>query len=192
MSAHPTTLALCQSQLSQLIVIDSQERLAAVMGAEDLAATVANIGRLIDTARLLDIPILSTEQYPGGLGRTIDAVREKLPQEVLPTEKTCFSCCTAAGFERNLVHEPDRKQVILAGMEAHICILQTAAGLQRWGYQVYVAGDAVCSRDPRSRDNALERMRHAGIQVTTTESVAFEWMGDSTHEKFRDVSRLFK
>lgn len=77
-------------------------------------------------------------------------------------------------------------------MEAHICVLQTASGLQRWGYQVFVAADAVCSRNIENRDNALKRMRHSGIQVTNTESAVFEWVGDSTHEHFREISKLFK
>lgn len=192
MSIHQAALPLCQAKLSQLIVIDAQERLAAVMRKDDLAVTVSNINRLIDAARLLGVPIISTEQYPKGLGRTIESIRCNLPEAVAPTKKTCFSCCTASGFERNLELQPDRKQVVLVGMEAHICIVQTASGLKRWGYQVFVAEDAVCSRHPRNRDNAMERMRHCGIQVTNAESVAFEWMGDSTHEKFRDVSQSFK
>jgi len=192
MSLHQAPMPLCQSAFSQLLIIDAQDRLAAAMPERDLAQTVQNIQRLIAAAKALEIPIFSTEQYPQGLGRTIEPIREGLPETAAPTEKTCFSCCTAAGFERNLTSEPKRKQVVLVGMEAHICIVQTASGLLRWGYQVFVAADATCSRDPANRDNALERMRHCGIQVTSTESVAFEWLGDSTNERFREVSRLFK
>jgi nicotinamidase-related amidase len=192
MSIHQAPLPLCQEKYAQLLIIDAQERLAAVMRKDDLAVTLANITRLIETARLLEIPIIATEQYAKGLGATVEAIRQSLPEETVPTEKTCFSCCTAAGFERALVREPNRKQVVLVGMEAHICIVQTASGLQRWGYQVFVAADAVCSRHPGNRDNALERMRHSGIHVTNTESVAFEWVGDSTHPRFREVSRLFR
>lgn len=192
MSTHQAPLPLCQEKLAQLLVVDAQERLAAVMRKDDLAVTLANIDRLLEAARLLEIPISSTEQYPQGLGHTVEDIRQRLPQESVATEKTSFSCCTAAGFERSLNREPNRKQVVVVGMEAHICILQTASGLQRWGYQVFVPADAVCSRHPGNRDNALKRMRHAGIQVTNTESVAFEWVGDSTHPRFREVSRLFR
>jgi nicotinamidase-related amidase len=185
-------MPLCQSAFAQLLIVDAQERLAAAMPEETLERTIANIGRLVGAANLLKIPIISTEQYPQGLGGTVSAVRERLPETSVPTEKTCFSCCTASGFERALTEQPERKQVVLAGMEAHICILQTASGLQRWGYQVFVAADAVCSRDVDNRDNALERMRHSGIQVTNTESVVFEWVGDSSHEQFRAISKLFK
>mgnify|MGYP003573653915 CR=1 FL=1 len=151
MSTHQAKLPLCQARLSQLIVIDAQERLAAVMPKDDLAVTIANINRLVDAARGLEIPIITTEQYPQGLGKTVDPIRGNLPEGAVPTEKTSFSCCTASGFEHNLEQHPDRKQVVLAGMEAHICIIQTASGLQRWGYQVFVAEDAVCSRNPRNR-----------------------------------------
>jgi nicotinamidase-related amidase len=185
-------MPLCQSGFSQLLIIDAQERLASAMPADELDAAVGNMRKLISAAKALEIPIITTEQYPQGLGRTIDGVREQLPESAMPTEKTSFSCCTASGFERSLTSHPERKQVVLVGMEAHICIVQTASGLQRWGYQVFVAADAVLSRDPANRNNALERMRHCGIQVTTTESVAFEWVGDSAHARFREVSGMFK
>ena len=192
MSVHPAPMPLCQSAYAQLLIIDSQERLAAVMPEDELARMVGNTNRLIASAQILEIPIISTEQNPKGLGKTIAAIRENLPAAATPTEKSCFSCCTAPGFERALTEQPKRKQVVLVGMEAHICIVQTASGLQRWGYQVFVAADAICSRHPEKRDNALERMRHSGIHVTNTESVAFEWLSDSQHDRFREVSRLFK
>jgi nicotinamidase-related amidase len=192
MTIHQAPLPLCQNALSQLLIIDTQERLAAAMPKEEIDRTVTNISRLIAAARILEIPTSSTEQNPQGLGKTIMPISEALPSTTIPTEKTCFSCCTAAGFERNLTSHPQRKQVVLVGMEAHICIVQTASGLLRWGYQVFVAADAICSRDPNNRINAIERMRQSGVQVTNTESIAFEWLGDSNHANFREVSRLFK
>jgi nicotinamidase-related amidase len=192
MSIHQASMPLCQAAFAQLLIIDAQERLAAAMPEDVLERTVGNINRLIGAAKILEIPIISTEQYPQGLGTTIDAIRDQLPATAAPTEKTCFSCCTAAGFERALTEQPERKQVVLVGMEAHICIIQTASGLQRWGYQVFVAADGICSRHPQKAENALARMRHSGIQVSNTESVAFEWLSDSQHAQFREVSRLFK
>jgi nicotinamidase-related amidase len=192
MSIHQAPMPLCQSQFSQLLIIDAQERLAAAMDQDLRAQVEGNINRLIKAANILEIPVIATEHNPAGLGKTIAGIREHLQDTVVATEKTCFSCCTASGFERSLTSQPKRKQVVLVGMEAHICIVQTASGLQRWGYQVFVAADAICSRHPFHRDNALERMRHCGIQVTSTESVAFEWLGDSTHERFRPVWQLFK
>ena len=162
------------------------------MPKNELSIAICNTNRLIDAARLLDIPIINTEQNSKGLGPTIESIRDHLPEAVHTTDKTCFSCCTAGSFERDLSAHEKRRQVVLVGMESHICILQTASGLQHWGYQVFVVADAVTSRNPLNRDNALERMRHCGIQVTNAESVAFEWLGDSSHEKFREVSKLFK
>lgn len=192
MSIHQAPMPLCQSAFAQLLIIDVQERLAAAMPEDALTRTVSNIDRLVSSAKILEIPVISTEQYPQGLGPTIPTVRELLPESAAPTEKTSFSCCTAPGFEHALTAQPERKQVVLVGMEAHICILQTASGLQRWGYQVFVAADAICSRTADKRENALQRMRHSGIQVTNTESIVFEWVGDSQHEQFRAVSKLFK
>ncbi|TVQ86620.1 MAG: isochorismatase family protein [Chromatiaceae bacterium] len=192
MSIHQAPMPLCQSAFSQLLIIDAQERLAAAMDPETLANALENIRRLMMAAQILDIPIISTEQNPQGLGKTITSIRELMPPSAAPTEKSCFSCCTATGFERALTSHPERKQLVMVGMEAHICIVQTASGLQRWGYQVFVAADAICSRHEAHRLNVLERMRHCGIQVTNTESVAFEWLADSGHQRFRDVSRLFR
>jgi nicotinamidase-related amidase len=192
MSTHQAALPLCQARYSQLLIIDAQERLAAHMPKNELSIAICNTNRLIDAAKLLDIPIINTEQNSKGLGPTIESVRDHLPDDITTTDKTCFSCCTAGGFERDLTQDEKRKQVVMVGMESHICILQTASGLQHWGYQVFVVADAVCSRNPANRDNALERMRHCGIQVTNAESVAFEWMADSGHVKFREVSKLFK
>jgi nicotinamidase-related amidase len=192
MTKPAASLALCHARTSQLLVIDVQERLAAHMPESDLRRTIANVNRLIDTARLLEVPIILTEQYAKGLGPTVAQVRAHLPEDLPATEKTSFSCCSAAGFERELIRDENRKQLVLVGMESHVCVLQTAAGLQHWGYQVFVVGDAVCSRDPENRRLALARMAQAGIQVLATESVAFEWLGDASHAQFRAVSRLYK
>ncbi len=185
-------LTLCHAATSQLIIVDVQERLATSMPKRDLDVVIANINRLSKAADLLDIPVIVTEQYPKGLGPTIDAVRDHLPADLEPLQKTGFSTCSASGFEQRLTHDETRKQIILVGIEAHICVLQTASGLQHWGYQVFVAADGVCSRTPANRDNGLARMRQSGIQITNAESVAFEWMGDATHERFKEVAALFK
>jgi nicotinamidase-related amidase len=192
MTIHQAEMPLSIGRYSQLLIIDAQERLAAAMPKDDLTRALANIKRLVTAAKILDIPIIATQHNSKGLGPIIQSIREDLPGDVEPTEKTCFSCCTATGFERNLEREPGRKQVVMVGMEAHICIVQTASGLRRWGYQVFVAEDAICSRHPAQRLNAVGRMRHAGIQITNAESVGFEWLGDSSHERFREVWSLFK
>ncbi|MEY6431036.1 isochorismatase family protein [Thioalkalicoccus limnaeus] len=192
MSIHQADLPLCQSKFSLLLIIDAQEKLAAAMPPAELADTIANINRLSSAAQLLSVPIIWAEQNPQGLGRTVEAIRCHLPADVAPTEKTCFSSCTAGGFERALTQEPSRKQVVLVGLDAHIGVLQTASGLRRWGYQVFVAADGICCRRPEHKDNALERMRDCGLHVASTESIAFEWLADSTHERFREVLALFR
>ena len=185
-------LVLCQAAKSQLLIIDVQDRLCAAMPKDCLELAFANISRLSQAARELDIPIIGTEQYPKGLGVTREAVTTDLPDSFEFCEKTSFSCCGASGFESHLADKAERPQIILAGLEAHVCVLQTAAGLEHWGYDVYVVSDAVCSRSPQNRENALNRMRQGGIVVTNTESVVFEWMGNSDHPKFKTISKLFR
>ena len=192
MTIHQADLPLSLGRHSQLLIIDAQERLANAMPPDDLVRALRNIKRLVVAAKALDIPIIATQHNSKGLGPIVSAIQEDLPEDLVPTEKTCFSCCTASGFEGLLDQHPDRKQVVMVGMEAHICIVQTASGLGRWGYQVFVAEDGICSRHPAHRVNAVERMRSGGIHITSAESVAFEWLGDSTHERFREVWSLFK
>ena len=172
--------------LSQLVVVDVQEKLAAAMPASDLQMLVKNCGILLQAAALLEIPVLHTEQYPKGLGPT-------LPELAMPgaaIEKTVFSCCSEPKFCRQLTG--DRPQVVLAGMEAHICILQTALALQADGRQVFVVEDAVLSRNAVNKANAMSRLRHAGVVVTNTESVVFEWLGKAEGDAFKQISRLVR
>lgn len=192
MSTHQAQMPLCQRSFSQLLIIDAQERLAAAMPNDELESVVANINRLVSAAKILGIPVFATQHNSKGLGPVIGAIRANMPQGAEPTEKTAFSCCTAPGFERNISSHPERRQLVVVGMEAHICIAQTVSGLQRWGYQVFVPADGIISRKPAFKQNVLERMRHCGIQVVCTESVGFEWIGDSSDAQFREVWSLFK
>ena len=192
MSTHQVQLPLCQSDHAQLLIIDCQERLAAAMPLDELALVTDNINRLISAAKILDIPVIATQHNSKGLGPIIDSIGANLPETTDPTEKTAFSCCTAPGFERNISAHPQRRQLVVVGMEAHICIVQTVSGLQRWGYQVFVPADGIISRRHDCKSNVLERMRHSGIHVLCAESVAFEWLGDYSHPKFREVWSLFR
>lgn len=192
MSIHQAPMPLCQRDFCQLLIIDAQERLAAAMPADELASVTANINRLISAAKNVGIPIFATQHNSKGLGPIIASIQANLPPDTEPTEKTAYSCCTAPGFERNISSFPNRRQLVVVGMEAHICIVQTVSGLQRWGYQVFVPEDAIISRRPELTANVLRRMRHGGIQVVCTESVGFEWIGDSSQSCFRDIWSLFK
>jgi nicotinamidase-related amidase len=192
MSIHQAQMPLCQRDSSQLLIIDAQERLAAAMPMDELDLVVDNINRLIAAAKVFGIPVIATQHNSKGLGPIIGSISANLPPDSQPTEKTAFSCCTATGFERNISAHPERRQLIVVGMEAHICISQTVSGLLRWGYQVFVPADAIISRKSVCKANVLERMRASGIQVLCAESVAFEWIGDSTQDNFREVWSLFR
>ena len=170
---------------SVLVIIDIQERLAAAMVPDTLQAVIRNTRILLQAAACLDVPILATEQYPKGLGRTVAGVADMLPAGTARVEKTCFSCATAPGAA-------GRSQTILAGMEAHVCVLQSALELRAAGREVFVVEDACCSRRQENHANAMQRMRSAGVVVTNTESVGFEWLRDARHEKFKAVSALLR
>jgi nicotinamidase-related amidase len=176
------SLKLVRAVESALVVIDVQERLASAMAAR--ASVVRAIGILLEAAARLDIPVFVTEQYPKGLGSTVPELATKLPPGAARIEKTAFSACAALPLTR--------PQVVLAGMEAHVCVLQTALELVAAGRQVFVVGDAVCSRAEANYANALARLQDAGVMVTNTESVLFEWLRDAANEHFRSLSKLIR
>ncbi len=179
---------LLSRQRSALLVIDFQEKLAAHVQARE--RTEANIARLVRAAGLLEIPVIVTEQYPRGLGPTTAGLRPLLPA---PYEKLAFGCCKEASVAEALA-EVDRDQWVLAGIETHVCVLQTAAQLvqQRSISGVFVVADACSARRQYDHDVALARLRQAGIQVVTTESVLFEWLERAGTEKFKRIAALVK
>ncbi len=176
---------------SVLAIIDVQERLAAVMPPGARAAMFANTRILLAAAARLGIPVLVTEQYPKGLGSTAVELAEMLPAGTPRMEKTCFSSAGAEAFSAAL-EASGRAQVILAGMEAHVCVLQSALDLRAVRPEIFVVADACCSRNPQNHSNAMERLRAAGVVVTNTESVVFEWLRDARHEQFRAISALLR
>lgn len=171
-----------------LVIVDVQERLAAVMG--DRERVLSNTIHLIETAKLLHIPILLTEQYPKGLGRTVSEIRDALPSYE-PFEKMAFGCCGEKGFAQS-VAGTGKKKVILAGMETHVCVLQTCIGLLRERYAVHVVGDAVCSRTPENYRTGIAFMRDAGAVITGTETVLFQLLEKAGTEEFRVLSKRIK
>jgi nicotinamidase-related amidase len=173
---------LARAAESALAVIDIQERLASAMPAREAVARATGI--LLEAAQRLGVPVLVSEQYPKGLGVTVAEVAAKLPEGAARFEKTRFSAFGALPSER--------RQVVIAGMEAHVCVLQTALELAAAGHEVFVVEDAVCSRSEANRANALSRMRAEGIVVTNVESVVFEWLRDARNEHFRDLSKLIR
>ena len=175
--------------LSQFVIIDVQSRLATVMPTDAMQSVVKNCSILAQTAYLLGVAMIVTEQYPKGLGHTVPELSALIPN-IHPVEKTTFSCLAESKFKRQLTR--DHSQIILSGMEAHICIVQTALDLIEAGKQVFVVEDAVISRNPANKANALARMRDAGCVITNTESVVFEWLGAAEGEVFKTVSKLIR
>ena len=179
---------IADKEQSQLVIVDVQTKLAGVMPA-DVSSVIKNCAILLQAADLLDIPSLYTEQYPKGLGSTVSELSAYLSNKKA-VEKTAFSCCAEPAFKRQL--SADRSNIILAGMEAHICVVQTALDLQAQGKAVFVVEDAIISRKPENKSNAVKRLRQAGIIVTNTESVVFEWLGEAQGDAFKKISQLVR
>jgi nicotinamidase-related amidase len=165
-----------------LLLVDFQQRL--VPAIHDGETVVARAVRLAEAAQLLGVPVCATEQYPAGLGPTVAELAGH-PQNVVA--KTRFS-----GVADPTLLPPTAREVVVTGVEAHVCVLQTVAELLESEHRVVVVADAVGSRDPADRDAALERMRGHGAEVVTSEMVLFEWLRDSTHPRFREVQKLLR
>ena len=177
---------LIARERSALLVVDVQERLMPAIHEGD--RVVENACWLIRVAQRLGVPVAATEQYPEGLGPSVGAIRALVPENAIGGKKH-FSC-VAAGCLPGLPGA-DRPQVVVAGVEAHVCVLQTALGLAASGRHVFVVADAVSSRRVEDRDIALARMRQEGARVVTREMVAFEWLGEAGTPVFREVSREY-
>jgi nicotinamidase-related amidase len=172
---------------SRLVLIDVQDKLlAAIPQREQL---VARCRLLAEGARLFGVPIAGTEQYPRGLGSTVSELSEFVP---LPRDKLRFSAAEAVGWPPAAEADDGRRQLVLAGIEAHVCVLQSALDWLAMGYAVYVAADAVGSRCPTDRDAALHRLRDAGAVVASVESILFEWCDTAAAAEFKTLSRLLK
>lgn len=178
---------LLRIETSALLAVDFQERLMPAIHQAD--ETVAHAAWLIRIAQRLGAPVLASEQYPQGLGPTVAALRELLPMEALMT-KTHFSCAAEQDCMRR-IDACGREQWVIIGVEAHVCVLQTALGLRAAGKEVYLVADAVSSRSPRDVELALERLRTEGVKIVSREMVAFEWLHQAGTDAFRAVSREF-
>lgn len=167
-----------------LLVIDMQEKLLPFI--HNSHALVRDVAFLIDAASLLGLTVQATEQYPKGLGPTTPELARRLPHR---PDKTAFSCCAIPEVVETF-HRQARPRVVLCGIEAHVCVMNTALDLLALDFRVYVAADAVGARFPRDAEVALRRLEQAGAILTTAEMCAFEWTGGSSHPKFKEISRL--
>jgi len=171
-----------------LVVVDIQERLAAVMSERQ--KVIWNSLHLIEAAKVLHFPVLLTEQYPKGLGPTVPEIRDALPSYA-PIEKLMFGCCGEPMFMEAIASTGKRK-VILCGMETHVCVLQTCLGLIREAYTVHVVQDAICSRAKENYRIGVEFMRDVGAVITGTETVLFQLLERAGTEEFRTISKRIK
>ena len=172
-----------------LVVIDVQERLVPAM-PEDVYLRLRNtVAMLVEVAGLLGLPVVTTEQYPKGIGHTVPELAAACNETVI--EKVSFGCCGEATFLEALKNT-GRTQVLITGMEAHVCVYQTVLGLLEDGYYVHLIRDAICSRNKMDYLAGVANAGQAGAVVTTAETVMFQLLQKSTHEQFRAVSRLVK
>jgi nicotinamidase-related amidase len=173
---------------SALVVIDIQERLFTHIHDHDKVLT--RIDLLLSAASLMKIPLLVTEQYPKGLGNTIEELRRILP-DVQPLVKMDFSCVPAPGFSEWLT-SVSRDQIVLTGIETHVCVAQTAFDLAAAGKNVFVVADAVSSRRLYDAQIALDRMRQGGLNILNAESVVFEWLRRAGTDEFKAMQPKLK
>lgn len=191
-------MELLDAGRSVLVAIDLQGKLMDVIHRPRLV--VESTLRLMKLAELFSVPVVLTEQYPKGLGPTHPEIRAgfdalTVPKRVL--DKTAFGCCGEPAFLSALDEVRPRaragaRQVVVAGIEAHVCVMQTVLELIHRGNQVHVSWDAVSGRGEEYRRHALERMASAGAAITNHESVGFEWARDKSHPRFRELSNLLK
>jgi isochorismate hydrolase len=184
----PSDLALDRAD-ALLLVVDIQEKLARAMPPDAMARLEKNTAILIKAARRLGLPVVASEQYVKGLGPTVATLRELYPHP--PIEKMEFSCGASKELARAIMKE-GRHQVIVAGMEAHVCVFQTVRDLLRGDYTAFVPQDAVISRTEENRQVGLKLCEKAGATLTSTETVLFDLLGTSGTAEFKELAPLIK
>lgn len=195
--------AILTPQTTTLIVMDVQEKLVAAMAPEVRGAAIDNVIRLVQGARILKVPLLITEQYPHGLGPTIDTVQQAIRElDPVPAiiEKVEFDACREGHFTQAVEVAAGNRtapgsegpSVILCGMETHVCVYQTARTLAARGMQVHVPMDATCCRSSHNHTVAQGLLRDLGATVTSTETILFDLLGRAGHDEFRSISNLVR
>ena len=174
---------------SRLLIVDVQEKLMPAIPVRE--SLTANCRKLVEVAKLFNVPVSATEQYAKGLGPTVPPLRELLDGAAI-SDKVCFSAAECLGWGTAAEHLDGRFQIVVAGIEAHVCVLQTVLDLLSSGYQVFVPADAIASRAKLDWKFALRRMAASGAIITTTESVMFEWCATAGSPEFKQLSQLIK
>lgn len=180
---------LLDSKTSVLLVVDIQEKFAGVV--RESGALLRKAGILVEAAKALGVPVLVSEQYPQGLGHTAADLLSALGPGARILEKTAFGCLGDEAIARAL-RETGRTQAVLCGIEAHICVNQTAHQLIAAGYETHLVEDAVSAREEANKDAGLRKMRAAGVLPSCVEMVLFEWMRHSKHAEFKRLQALIK
>lgn len=170
------------------VIIDIQDRLAAAMKTKD--EVINNCLHIIELCKMINMPLIVTEQYPKGLGQTVKEIREALPI-YQPLEKLSFNCCEEPVF-MNEIRNLKRKNIIVTGMETHICVLQTCIGLLNEGFNVHLVQDGVSSRAKKNWKTGVEFMRDSGAVITCTETVLFQLLKTAGTDEFKAISKRIK
>lgn len=181
--------AILDPQKTALVVVDFQEAFRMVIPEFPLLAT--HIWQAVSGFQILGLPVFVTEQYPKGLGRTAEEILLALPDNFEFLEKSAFSSCGAAAFNEKLV-AAGISQVVLCGLETHICVNQTAHDLLNENFQVHLLTDSVGSRNEADKQTAIAKMQMNGVFPTCVEMALFELMGDSKHEHFKEIQKIIK
>lgn len=184
--AHPTIL---NKKNTALVVVDLQEAFRNAIS--DFPMLLSRAAIAVRGFQILNLPIIVTEQYPKGLGRTVEEIRLTLPPDFEYVEKTAFSSCRATLFKEKL-KQTGVTHVILCGLETHICVNQTAHDLLTEAFEVHILTDAVGSRFGVDKETALRKMQMNGIVPSTVEMALFELLRDAKHEQFKEVQTLIK
>lgn len=183
---------LIRRERAQMLVIDMQERLLPAMTGGDEA--LAACEQLVQAAARLHVPVTVSQQYPKGIGATVEALARHLPADAATLDKMTFSCMGDTPLRARIeaLAGEGRDQVIVCGVEAHVCVLQTAIDIAEAGLQCFVVADAIASRAPSSKEIALQRMARAGVGVATAEMVIFECLGVAGTADFKALMPLVK
>lgn len=179
---------LIKKEETLLVVVDVQEKLMPIIKMSDELSD--SMVKMITGAKILNVPILVTQQYTRGLGDTTQPIKEALG-DFEPIEKTAFGCCAEPAFMEAL-EKSGKKTVVLIGIETHICVQQTALALIEKGYNVVLLADCLGSRSNNDKKYGIRRMSESGAVVTTCESLLFELLGDAKADSFRAISKLVK
>jgi nicotinamidase-related amidase len=179
---------LLSAENACLLIVDVQQRLLTAMDSP--RAVMSGCSLMMKAAGVLDVPMVVTEQYPEGLGPTVEPLAELAPEDAF-FSKLHFSSARNPAI-RGKIDSLKPDQVVIGGIEAHVCVLQSAIGLKEAGYEVFVVADATSSRSASNHAAAMSRLREAGVGIVTSEMIVFEWLEKAGTPEFKELSRLLK